>query len=284
MSLNSLLAKKSALLFNSFLLFISLAISQQSIAIDKLTNKINDNKDISLPEIMQTQLIKNMVWIEAGSFNMGSDSHHSRKRERPVHQVSLDGFYISKYELTQDVFEQIMGWNYSYFPCSNCPVNNVSWLNIQVFIQRLNKATGKKFRLPTEAEWAYSAKGGVQSKNYLFSGSNNINDVAWYANNSDNKSHPVGMKHPNELGLYDMTGNLWEFCQDTMSRSAYQNSNKHNPIVGSFTVNNKRKAMQVLRGSGYEFSANESLVFIRDGATNNVRMADIGFRLVMSKE
>ena len=99
-----------------------------------------------------------------------------------------------------------MGWNYSYFPCPNCPVNNLSWFNMLLFIERLNKATNKNFRLPTEAEWAYAAKGGQQSKNYLYSGSNKIDEVAWYAGNANKRSHPVATKKPNELGLYDMTG------------------------------------------------------------------------------
>jgi len=237
----------------------------------------------TLPNTMLNRIIGDMVWIESGSFVMGSDSPKARKRERPAHKVSLDGFYISKFELTQDIFTEIMGWNNSYFACANCPVNNVSWFNMQLFIERLNIATGKNFRLPTEAEWAYAAKGGNKSKGYLYSGSNNIADVAWFSKNSNRQSHPVGQKLANELGLYDMTGNLWEFCQDNMSRTTYQQKRDHNPFYGDLS-NSKKKAMKVLRGGGYEFSADESLVFIRDGATNNVRMADIGFRLAMSKD
>ncbi len=152
-----------------------------------------------------------------------------------------------------------------------------------LFIERLNSATGKEFGLPTEAQWAYAAKGGNKSQRYQYSGSNDIYDVAWFADNANNKSHPVGLKKPNELGLYDMTGNLWEFCLDDMSRQAYTFTDSHNPFMGD-KENLKRKAMKVIRGGGYEFSATENLVFMRDGATNNVRMADIGFRLVMRKE
>lgn len=246
------------------------------------TTKINE-RVFSLPKVMHEKLMKNMILVEAGSFTMGSDSSLARKREQPAHQVSLDSFYISRYELTQDIFEQIMGWNNSYFACDKCAVNNISWFNMQLFIERLNKATGRKFSLPTEAQWAYAAKGGNKSKGYQYSGSNNISDVAWFADNADNKSHPVGLKQPNELGLYDMTGNLWEFCLDDMSRKAYSSTQNHNPFQGD--INNlKRKAMKVIRGGGYEFSAAENLVFIRDGATNNVRMADIGFRLALSKK
>lgn len=229
------------------------------------------------------QLINKMVWVEGGTFMMGSNSKLARKRETPIHEVSLDGFYINKTEVTQGEFEAIMGWNNSYFYCETCPVNNISWSNAQVFIQKLNKETGKEFELPTEAQWEYAAKGGVKSKGYTYSGANNISEVAWYKNNSKNKSHPVGGKLPNELGLYDMTGNLWEFCLDDMSRNAYSLTDSHNPIY-KLTDDINKKRMIVIRGGGYEFSAEESKVFKRDGATNNVRMPDIGFRLVMRKQ
>lgn len=247
----------------------------------KATTK--NQRVFSLPKAMQDELMNNMVLVEAGGFSMGSDSPLARKREQPIKQVTLDAFYIGKYELTQDVFEQIMGWNNSYFACEKCAVNNISWFNMQLFIERLNSATGKTFSLPTEAQWAYAAQGGNKSKGYLYSGSNEIEDVAWFADNANKKSHPVGLKKPNELGLYDMTGNLWEFCLDDMSRKAYQLTQSHNPFIGD--INNlKRKALKVIRGGGYEFSAEENLVFMRDGATNNVRMPDIGFRITMSKD
>lgn len=258
------------------------ALTQSSSAQVKNTTKINE-RVFSLPKVMHEELMKNMILVEAGSFTMGSDSSLARKREQPAHQVSLDSFYISRYELTQDIFEQIMGWNNSYFACDKCAVNNISWFNMQFFIERLNKATGREFSLPTEAQWAYAAKGGNKSKGYQYSGSNDISDIAWFAGNANNKSHPVGLKKPNELGLYDMTGNLWEFCLDDMSRKAYSRTKNHNPFQGD--INNlERKAMKVIRGGGYEFSAKENLVFMRDGATNNVRMADIGFRLALSKK
>ena len=248
----------------------------------KVENVDKKQRVFSLPKPMIDELMNNMVLVEAGTFAMGSNSPLARNREKPVRQVSLDAFYIGKYELTQDVFVEIMGWNNSFFACDKCPVNNVSWFNMVLFIERLNSATGKEFSLPTEAQWAYAAKGGNKSQDYKYSGSNDINDVAWFADNAKNKSHPVGLKKPNELGLYDMTGNLWEFCLDDMSRQAYTFTESHNPFMGD-EENLKRKAMKVIRGGGYEFSATENLVFMRDGATNNVRMADIGFRLVMSK-
>lgn len=232
---------------------------------------------------LEAQLLKSMIKVEGGSFEMGSRLPTAANREKPAHTVTLDGFYIANTEVTQQLFEAVMGWNYSYFPCATCPVNNISWFNMQLFIERLNQATNRTFRLPTEAEWAYAAKGGKHSKNYLYSGSNNIDDVAWYAGNAENRSHPVATKKPNELGLYDMTGNLWEFCQDDMKRHLYTEEPRINPVYLK-KLGSKKKSMKVLRGSGYEFAANESEVFRRDGATNNVRMPDIGFRLALTKK
>lgn len=232
---------------------------------------------------LQAQLLQDMIWVEGGSFEMGSSLSTAASREKPAHSVTLDGFYMGKTEVTQQLFEAIMGWNYSYFPCLSCPINNISWLNMQLFIERLNQATGKVFRLPTEAEWAYAAKGGQLSQNFLYSGSNNIDEVAWYAGNSENRSHRVATKNPNELGLYDMTGNLWEFCHDTMKRHLYTEQARVNPLYLP-NKDPKHKAIKVLRGGGYEFAANESEVFRRDGASNNVRMPDIGFRLALTQK
>lgn len=268
----------------SIVSILTVSITACSTAISKTETPASELKSSAqqLPKALQNKLDNSMVHIQGGSFVMGSDSDKARNREKPAHTISIDSFYLSKFELTQDIFQQVMGWNNSYYPCDNCPVNNVSWLNMQVFISRLNQITGKTYRLPTEAEWEYAAKGGQHSKDYLYSGSNTIDDVAWYASNAENKVHSVGLKKANELGLYDMTGNLWEFCQDDMQRNAYKHNRTDNPLVENKQRPAKAKAMKVLRGGGYEFSADESLVFIRDGATNNVRMADIGFRLAMS--
>jgi formylglycine-generating enzyme required for sulfatase activity len=248
-------------------------------------------KQYRLSPETQEKLLSEMVWVEGGTFTMGSDSDDAADRERPAHTVTVDGFYIGRTEFTQDIFEELMGWNTSYFACASCPVNNLSWLNIQLLVDRLNQITGKRFRLPTEAEWEYAARGGNRSKGFLFSGSNTIDEVAWYAGNSDKRSHPVAQKAPNELGLYDMTGNLWEFCLDNMSLGIYaQHQSLHgdrpriNPLNLAEDDDPRRRVMKVQRGGGYEFGPEESQVYRRDGATNNVRMPDIGFRLVMEKE
>ena len=158
-----------------------------------------------------------MVKVEAGSFNMGAtpEMQAPYEVEKPVHRVTLtNNYYIGKYEVTQALWQAVMGSNPSCSKGDNLPVEQVSWNECQDFISKLNVMTGKRFRLPTEAEWEYAARGGNKSCGNLYSGSYNIGDVAWYHNNSGSKTHSVGTKHPNELGLYDMTGNVSEWCQD----------------------------------------------------------------------
>lgn len=261
-----------------------LAVSSLSVTAEQSSNQKAEKDAVSpLTNKEISALVDSMVWVEGGSFNMGSDHPDARNREKPVHKVSLDGFFLQKTEMTQDIFQKVMGWNTSYYPCEKCPVNNVSWKVAQAFIEKLNKATGKTFRLPTEAEWEYAARGGKHQEGFLFSGSNDISEVAWYSENSQRKSQPVAQKKPNILGLYDMTGNMWEMCQDDMSRKAYHAHEKHNPL---YTINApvSKTSLKVIRGGGYEFTPKESYIFIRDGATSNVRMPDIGFRLAMTKD
>ena len=176
------------------------------------------------------KLINNMVYVSGGTFTMGATSEQGSDvwdDEKPTHSVTLSSFYLCKYEVTQALWRAVMGDNPSNFKGNNLPVQNVSWNDCQTFIFRLNNLTGKNFRLPTEAEWEYAARGGNRSRGYKYSGSNVLSDVAWYGDNSGDKTHPVGSKSPNELGLYDMSGNVYEWCYDW--KGTYSSSSQTNP-------------------------------------------------------
>lgn len=157
------------------------------------------------------------VRVESGTFMMGAASEvkDSNADEKPVHQVTLtNNYYIGKTEVTQALWKAVMGNNPSNHKGDNLPVECVSWNDCQRFISKLNAVTGKIFRLPTEAEWEFAARGGNNSKHYQYSGGNNIDEVAWYCFNSGEQTHDVAIKQPNELGIYDMSGNVYEWCQD----------------------------------------------------------------------
>lgn len=183
------------------------------------------------------KLINNMVYVSGGTFTMGGTSEQGSEAEsdeKPTHSVTLSSYYICKYEVTQALWRAIMGSNPSNFKGDNLPVECVSWDDCQTFINRLNSYTGRNFRLPTEAEWEFAARGGNYSRHYKYSGSNYIDDVAWYGDNSGDRTHPVGTKQANELGLYDMSGNVWEWCSDWYgSYSSYSQTDPIGPNNGS---------------------------------------------------
>ncbi len=177
-----------------------------------------------------------MVKVEAGTFTMGATSEQGSDAydwEKPAHKVTLTkDYYIGQTEVTQALWQAVMGSNPSEFKGSNLPVECVSWKDCQTFITKLNSLTGSKFRLPTEAEWEYAARGGNKSRGYKYSGSNSINDVAWYTSTTnDSGTKPVATKAPNELGIYDMTGNVLEWCNDC--NGSYSSSPQTNPTGAS---------------------------------------------------
>ena len=219
-----------------------------------------------------------MVKVEAGSFNMGAtpEMQNPDEDEKPVHRVTLtNNYYIGKYEVTQALWKIVMGSNPSNSKGDNLPVENVSWNNCQKFISKLNKLTGKSFCLPTEAEWEFAARGGKKSRGYQYSGSNTLGDVAWYEGNSGSKTHAVGTKQPNELGAFDMTGNVWEWCQDWHGR--YSSSPQTNPtgaVSGS---------CRVYRGGSLCYPAGYCRCSCRFDGTPDFRNGDLGLRLVLSE-
>lgn len=216
----------------------------------------------------------NMVWVEGGTFRMGATSEQGSDaydNEKPVHSVTLSGYYIGKTEVTQALWKAVMGSNPSRFKSDNLPVEQVSWDDSQEFIRKLNALTGEHFRLPTEAEWEFACRGGNNSCGYKYSGSNYIDNVAWYDGNSGNKTRPVATKMPNELGIYDMTGNVWEWCSDWKGDySSGAQTNPKGPYDGSG---------RVIRGGSWCFSAGYCRSSYRYNFSPDLRFNGLGLRL-----
>ncbi len=203
---------------------------------------------------------------------MGSPSDEKdRRNDEMQHKVKVDGFYIGKYEVTQKQWESVMGNNPSNFKGDNLPVEKVSWDDCQEFIRKINSASGKKFRLPTEAEWEYAARGG---QNYVYSGSNNLDNVAWYSDNSGSKTHPVGQKSANGFGIYDMSGNVWELCQDWYDEKYYKSSPENNPRGP------ESSASRISRGGSWIINGWRCRSANRDSDGPSDRYNFLGFRLV----
>lgn len=210
-----------------------------------------------------------MVAVEGGTFQMGSND--GNEDEKPVHSVTLSDYYIGKTEVTQALWEAVMGSNPSGRKGDNMPVETVSWYDCQSFITKLNELTGENFRLPTEAEWEFAAKGGNKSKGYIYSGSDNVDDVAWIYGNAHVTTYPVGTKAPNELGIYDMTGNVEEFCQDWYgSYSGSAQTNPTGPSSGS---------RRVSRGGSYDRHAPDCRITHRASYLQTGAGRSLGFRL-----
>lgn len=217
-----------------------------------------------------------MILVEGGTFIMGNDD--GRKDARPAHDVSLAAFYIGKFEFTQEQWMAVAGSNPSETSCMKCPANDMSWEQLTDFIKKLNKLTGKTFRLPTEAEWEYAAQGGKLTKGYLYSGSNFVEEVAWLKANGSDMQHEVGLLQPNELGLYDMNGNAWELCQDWYDKKFYQRSPQETP------VNLEKAKYRVSRGASWMSEANYCQRWYRNIDHWHHKRGNGSFRLVMEPQ
>jgi len=214
-----------------------------------------------------------MVFVQGGTFRMEGGFFDR------AHQVTLSSYYIAKYEVTQGQWKAIMGNNPSKLAKGdNYPVENVPWNDMQTFITRLNTATGKHYRLPTEAEWEFAARGGNQSKGYKYSGSNNVDDVAWYKENSGKTTHPIGTKAPNELGIYDMSGNVYEWTGDRYEDfESNDQTNPHPPFKGGFWGD-----PVVIRGGSCKNNEKDLRVSHRNQGNQTIEI--LGFRLACDAE
>ena len=250
---------------------------------DNPVNLPNSQKTTSSPDI-------EMVLVKGGTFTMGCtiEQQNCEDDEKPAHQVTVNDFYIGKYEVTQKQWRSVMGSDPPKLynkGCDECPVERVSWNDVQAFIKKLNQQSGRQYRLPTEAEWEYAARGGNQSRKYQYAGSNNIDEVAWHDNNAEvsntfgeqKTTRPAGTKSPNELGLYDMSGNVWEWCSDWHGEDYYKNSpstNPKGPASGSY---------RVLRGGSWNFYPQNCRVAYRLHNSPGYRNFSNGFRLARTK-
>lgn len=227
-----------------------------------------------------------MVFVESGTFTMGATAEQQEpyEDEKPPHRVTFTkDFYIGETEVTQALWKAVMGftptasgsqWSTASGLGDDFPAYYISYEDVQQFISQLNSLTGAQFRMPTEAEWEYAARGGSKSKGYQYSGSNNIGDVAWYEGNSGKKTHAVKTKKANELGLYDMSGNVWEWCSDW--KGDYTSS----PAVDPTGLDSG--GWRVYRGGSWYNDARGCRVAVRNGCFLSYRNNAFGFRLVLS--
>lgn len=223
-----------------------------------------------------------LVYVRGGEFMMGCTGKHSdcSVNEAPAHPVQLSSFYMSKYEVTQELWMFVMGGkNPSKVVGDSLPVTGVSWYEAQTFISKLNLLTGKKYRLPTEAEWEYAARGGDLSKNYKYSGSNDLEEVAWCKDNSEDKPHAVGTKKPNELGIYDMSGNVYEWCSDGFDLYEWNSSV---PLENPTGYN--LSETKVYRGGCMTSYPDVCRVSARNQSIPNAQFNHVGFRLALDEE
>lgn len=245
----------------------------------KITVKKND-KDINIRLLFDFEnkfitvngISFEMIAVEGGGFIMGAtpeQDEYAEKDEKPTHNVILNDYYIGKFEVTKALWNAVMEKE----PSINVPMDNVSWDDCQEFLNKINKITGLVFRLPTEAEWEFAARGGKKCKGYKYSGGNSLKNVGWYVLNSSNITQTVGTKSPNELGIYDMSGNVYEWCQDYYGK--YMDEEQTNP-VGPI-----QGAERVRRGGSWFNEANDCRVSYRSSLAPTIRSSNSGFRLVL---
>ena len=236
-----------------------------------------------------------MNYVEGGIFTMGCTDEQGcdcDRNEMPAHKDTVSDFYMGRYEVTQRLWKAVLGPDLDRSHntgCDDCPVEHVSWEDTQLFITKLNILTGRSFRLPTEAEWEYAARGGKRSKGYKYSGSNDLDEVAWYAENYQESkygekgtTHPVGMKKPNELGLYDMSGNVWEWCDDWYTKEFFLNGKQIHqgwPYEETFTP-----FRRILRGGSWGGNAKGCRVSCIDYEFSKYHDEYGGFRLVLESD
>jgi len=252
-----------------------------------VTFDVNDIEEINFVDSNTKSFVVNgvsfnMIKVDAGTFTMGmieGDKLGASHLETP-HEVTLTkDFYLAETECTQALWTAVMGTNPSRFKGDNKPVDKIEWDDAKAFIEKLNEITGEQFRLPTEAEWEYAAKGGNKSKGYLYAGSDSLGEVAWYAGNAvfennqpGHGTHPVGMKKPNELGLYDMTGNVWEWCEDQFA--FYTDEPQTDPLIID------DRCPSVFKGGGWDFLDDYCRSSYHYLPAN--RYYDVGFRLCLT--
>ncbi len=224
-----------------------------------------------------------MILVQGGTFTMGGTSEQGREAydsEKPAHKVTLSTYYIGETEVTQALWTAVMGDNPSYLKGDERPVDHVSWDDCQKFVSRLSQLTGKKFRMPTEAEWEFAARGGSKSVSYKYSGANEIDAVAWQWDNAGSKggtmdygSHVVKNKKPNELGIYDMSGNMWEWCSDWWGE--YSDAPQTNPQGAA------EGSVRVCRGGGWGDHPEVCRTSTRKNSDPDSRNSNLGLRLVL---
>lgn len=212
-----------------------------------------------------------MVFVEGGEYIQGSDLAYD---EKPPHSVRLKDFFIGKFEISQLQWKRIMGENPSNFnECAECPVENVSWRDIEKFLTELNRQTGLTYRLPTEAEWEYASRGGKNSKNYIFSGGDDADAVAWFSENNKQHTRKTGLKQANELGIFDMSGNVMEWCSDWYRNTYYMDASYENPSGPGGGTH------KVIRGGSWNTPRDAVRSCNRSYTVMGARYDDLGFRL-----